>query len=244
MGALVVKNLTISVDGKIVLRDFSVLIPDGEVHALMGQNGAGKSSLANAIAGHPHYKIEAGDILFSGKSVVGLPPDERARLGIFLSFQNPAELPGVSVANFMRAAMQARSREHLSATEFYRNLHACMDLLRIDRSFTSRSMNVGFSGGEKKRFEILQMLMLRPTCILLDEIDSGLDIDALKIVAEGFNSLRGAGVSALVITHYRRLLQCIVPDAVHIIEKGRITRSGGLELADLLEEGGYQNVGG
>jgi Fe-S cluster assembly ATP-binding protein len=193
MGALVVKNLTVSVDGKIVLRDFSLLIPDGEVHALMGQNGAGKSSLANAIAEHPRSKIEAGDILFGGKSVASLPPDERARLGIFLSFQHPAELPGVSVANFIRAAMQARSKENLSAMGFHKNLHAYMDLLRIDHGFTSRSMNVGFSGGEKKRFEVLQMLMLRPTCILLDEIDSGLDIDALKIVAEGFNSLRGGG---------------------------------------------------
>ena len=235
--------MTVSVEGKVVLRDFSLLIPGGEIHALMGKNGAGKSSLANAIAGHPRYRIESGDILLGGESIVGLPPDERARLGVFLSLQHPAELPGVSVANFMRAAVQARSKEHLSATEFYKNLYACMDFLRIDRNFTSRSVNVSFSGGEKKRLEILQMLMLKPTCILLDEIDSGLDIDALKIVAEGFNSLRSKEVSALVITHYRRLLQYVIPDAVHIMEEGRITCSGGLELVDSLEEGGYQNVG-
>ncbi|MDR3273875.1 MAG: Fe-S cluster assembly ATPase SufC [Puniceicoccales bacterium] len=242
MSVLDIRKLTVSVESKTVLCEFSLIIPSGEVHALMGPNGAGKSSLANTIAGHPHYKIESGDILFDGKSVIGLSPDERARLGIFLSFQHPAELSGVSVANFIRAAIQARSDGHISATEFYKQLYECMDLLHMDRSFTSRSMNVGFSGGEKKRFEILQMLMLRPTCILLDEIDSGLDIDALKIVAEGFNSLRGGGISALVITHYGRLLRHIVPDVVHIIENGRITRSGDLELVDSLEEGGYQNV--
>ncbi|MDR2720963.1 MAG: Fe-S cluster assembly ATPase SufC [Puniceicoccales bacterium] len=243
MSTLAIKNLTVSVDSRIVLHNFSLLIPGGEIHALMGQNGAGKSSLANAIVGHPRYKVESGDILLNGKSVVSLPPDARARLGVFLSFQHPVEIPGVSVANFMRAAVQARSKEHLSATEFYKSLYAYMDFLQIDRTFTSRSMNVGFSGGEKKKLEILQILMLKPTCILLDEIDSGLDIDALKIVAKGFNSLQGEGVSTLIITHYKRLLQCIVPNAVHIIEKGRIACSGGLELIDSLEESGYQNVG-
>ncbi|MDR1255583.1 MAG: Fe-S cluster assembly ATPase SufC [Puniceicoccales bacterium] len=243
MSALEIKELSVSVEGKVVLHGFSLLIPSGEVHALMGPNGAGKSSLANAIAGHPSYKIERGDILFNGSSIVDLLPDERARLGIFLSFQYPAELPGVSVANFIRAAVEARSKEHVSATEFYKKLYECMDFLHIDRSFTSRSMNVGFSGGEKKRFEILQMLMLRPTCALLDEIDSGLDVDALKIVAEGFNSMRSAGMSALLITHYRRLLHHIVPDAVHVIGGGHVVRSGGLELVDSLERGGYQSVG-
>ncbi|MDR0679668.1 MAG: Fe-S cluster assembly ATPase SufC [Puniceicoccales bacterium] len=243
MSTLEINGLNVSVEGRMILRDFSLLIPGGEVHALMGPNGAGKSSLANAIVGHPHYEIESGDILFDGASIIELPPDERARLGIFLSFQYPAELPGISVANFMRAALQARSKEHVSATKFYKKLYECMDLLRIDRSFTSRSMNVGFSGGEKKRFEILQILMLQPTCILLDEIDSGLDIDALKIVAKGFNSFRGGGISALVITHYKRLLQHIVPDVVHIMDGGRIVRSGGLRLVDSLEESGYQSVG-
>ncbi|HQU09868.1 MAG TPA: Fe-S cluster assembly ATPase SufC, partial [Opitutales bacterium] len=216
----------------------------GEVHALMGPNGTGKSTLAKALAGHPDCTVTAGEVLLDGHPILGLEPDAIARAGLFMAFQYPSEIPGVSIANFIRAAVQARMPKgsHFQATDYYKHLYEKMDALKIDRSFTARSINTGFSGGEKKRCEILQMLMLQPSYAVMDETDSGLDIDALKIVAEGVNSLRGPNIGMLVITHYQRLLDYIVPDRVHVMWDGRIVKSGGKELALELESKGYDWV--
>ena len=226
---------------KPIVKGVTLTIKTGEVHAVMGPNGTGKSTLAKAIAGHPDYAITGGDVLLDGKSILEMEPDERARAGLFLAFQYPSEIPGVSIANFLRAALQSRlgEGEDLDAVAYYKNLYAKMDMLKIDRKFTSRSVNDGFSGGEKKRCEILQMAMLAPAFALMDETDSGLDIDALKIVAEGVNHLRGPGLGVLLITHYQRLLNHIVPDHVHVMYDGRIVKSGGKTLALELEEKGY-----
>jgi Fe-S cluster assembly ATP-binding protein len=210
----------------------------------MGPNGTGKSTLAKAIAGHPSYTITRGDVLLDGKSVLAMQPDERARSGLFLAFQYPSEIPGVSIANFLRAAVQARMAEgeELDATGYYKRLYSKMDLLKIDRKFTSRAVNDGFSGGEKKRCEILQMAMLEPKFALMDETDSGLDIDALRIVADGVNTLRSGPLGIMLITHYQRLLDYIVPDFVHVMYDGRIVKSGGKGLALELEAKGYDWV--
>ena len=244
MKALEFQNLTVVVEDRTVLKDLSLVVPRGEIHALMGPNGTGKSSLAKAVAGHPSYEIAKGDALLDGKSIVGMEPDEIAKLGLFLAFQYPSEIPGVSIANFIRAALVARLEkgEELNATQLYRTLYEKMDLLQIDRKFTARSVNEGFSGGEKKRSEILQLLMLKPTYAIMDETDSGLDIDALKVVANGVNLIRGDDIGILIITHYQRLLNYIVPDRVHVLWDGRIVRSGGKELALELEEKGYDWV--
>ena len=244
MKALEFQNLTVVVEDRTVLKDLSLVVPRGEIHALMGPNGTGKSSLAKAVAGHPSYEIAKGDALLDGKSIVGTEPDEIAQLGLFLAFQYPSEIPGVSIANFIRAALVARLEkgEELNATQLYRTLYEKMDLLQIDRKFTARSVNEGFSGGEKKRSEILQLLMLKPTYAIMDETDSGLDIDALKVVANGVNLIRGDDIGILIITHYQRLLNYIVPDRVHVLWDGRIVRSGGKELALELEEKGYDWV--
>ncbi len=244
MNALEIQNLFVSIGDKPILKDFSLTIPKGEVHALMGPNGTGKSTLAKVLAGHPDYKIESGEIYLNGELITGLEPDEIARKGLFLAFQYPSEIAGVSIANFIRAALQARlpKDSHFSATDYYKDLYAKMDLLKMDRRFTSRSLNEGFSGGEKKRCEILQMMMLSPQYAVLDETDSGLDIDALKIVAEGVNRLRGPELGALVITHYQRLLDYIVPDKVHVMAEGRIVKSGDASLALELEAKGYEWV--
>jgi Fe-S cluster assembly ATP-binding protein len=241
MNALEFQNLTVVVEDRTVLKDLSLVVPRGEIHALMGPNGTGKSSLAKAVAGHPSYEIASGDALLDGKSIVGLEPDKTAQLGLFMAFQYPSEIPGVSIANFIRAALVARLEkgEELNAAQLYRTLYEKMDLLQIDRKFTARSVNEGFSGGEKKRCEILQMLMLKPTYAIMDETDSGLDIDALKVVANGINLIRGDDIGILIITHYQRLLNYIVPDRVHVLWDGRIVRSGGKELALELEEKGY-----
>ena len=216
-------------------------MPKGEVHAIMGLNGSGKSTLAKAMAGHPDYEITGGSVLLDGEEILGLEADERARKGLFLAFQYPMEIPGVSNANFIRAALQARlgEGEELEAVEYYERLYEKMDLLEIRREFTARSVNEGFSGGEKKRNEILQMAMLEPSYAVLDETDSGLDIDALKIVAHGVNSLRGPTLGVLLITHYQRLLNYIVPDRIHVMMDGRIVRSGDKSLALELDEKGY-----
>ena len=242
--SLVIKDLCISIGDRPIVKSLSLEIPKGEVHAIMGLNGSGKSTLAKAIAGHPDYTITSGSVLLDGEEILGMEADERSRKGLFLAFQYPNEVPGVSNANFIRAALQARlgEGEELEAVAFYERLYEKMDLLEIRRDFTARSVNEGFSGGEKKRNEILQMAMLEPSYAVLDETDSGLDIDALKIVASGVNALRGPKLGVLLITHYQRLLNYIVPDYVHVMMDGRIVKSGGKELALELDERGYEWV--
>lgn len=244
MSTLDITNLNVAVEGKQILRDFNLTVPKGEVHAIMGPNGTGKSTLAKAMAGHESYEILSGSVQLDGTEIVGMEPDEISRAGLFMAFQYPSEIPGVSIANFIRAARTARLEEGatFSAPAFYKELYEKMDLLKIDRAFTSRSVNEGFSGGEKKRCEILQMAMLQPAYAVLDETDSGLDIDALKIVAEGVNTMRGPNLGVLLITHYQRLLNYIVPDKVHVMFDGRIIKSGGPELAERLEAEGYDWV--
>lgn len=241
MRGLEIKNLTVEVAGRKVVDGMNLTIPAGEVHAIMGPNGTGKSSLSKAIAGHPEYPITSGEVLLDGENLVGLSPDEIARKGFFLGFQYPVEVPGVSIANFIRACLSARlpEGETLNPVEYYKKLHAKMEALKMDKSFTTRSVNDGFSGGEKKRCDILQMLMLEPKFAVLDEVDSGLDIDALKIVSDGVNSARSPERGMLLITHYHRLLEYIKPDAVHVMSGGKIVRSGGAELAVELEQKGY-----
>ena len=241
MSQLVIQDLYVSIGDKPVVKSVSLTIKQGEVHAVMGPNGTGKSTLAKAIAGHPDYTITQGDVLLDGRSLLAMEPDERARAGLFLAFQYPSEIPGVSIANFIRAALQARLGEsaELDATGYYKKLYEKMDLLKIDRKFTSRSVNDGFSGGEKKRCEILQLAMLDSKFALMDETDSGLDIDALRVVADGVNKLRTGQLGILLITHYQRLLNYIVPDFVHVMHDGHIVRSGDKSLALELEAKGY-----
>lgn len=244
MNALEIKNLNVSIEGQSILKDFSLTIPKGEVHALMGPNGTGKSTLAKVMAGHEDYEVESGSITLDGENILGEEPDTIAHAGLFLAFQYPLEIPGVSIANFIRAARAARcpEGESINAVEFYKELYEKMDALKMDRKFTARSLNAGFSGGEKKRCEILQMSMLDPAYCVMDETDSGLDIDALKTVSEGVNLMRGPERGFLVITHYQRLLDYIVPDVVHVMFDGRIVHSGSAELARELEAKGYDWV--
>jgi Fe-S cluster assembly ATP-binding protein len=241
MKELTIRDLHIAIGDQEIVRGLNLSLPRGEVHAIMGPNGSGKSTLAKALAGHPDYHVTSGQVLMDGENILDWSPDERARKGIFLAFQYPSEIPGVTIANFLRAAVQARlpEGEELEATDYYAKLYEKMELLGMDRSFTARSVNEGFSGGEKKRTEILQMAMLEPKYAVLDETDSGLDIDALKTVAHGVNAMRGPNVGILLITHYQRLLNYIVPDHVHVMVAGRIVRSGRKELALELEERGY-----
>ncbi len=245
MTALEIRNLYVSVNDKEIIRDFNLTIPQGEIHALMGPNGTGKSTLAYAIMGHPRYQITSGDVLIDGESILGLSSDERAHKGIFLAFQYPVSIPGVSLANFLRVAVNARNKalnpedKGISVVKFRQLLKSKMDLLKMDYQFAGRYLNEGFSGGEKKRAEILQMAMLEPRFAVLDETDSGLDIDALRIVSEGVNTLAQGHIGVLVITHYQRMLNYINPDYVHIMYGGRIVESGKAELALRLEEQGY-----
>ncbi|MDR1401994.1 MAG: Fe-S cluster assembly ATPase SufC [Puniceicoccales bacterium] len=241
MKALEIKHLKVSICGKVVLEDFSLRIAPGEMHAFLGKNGVGKTSLAKVIAGDPNYEILDGDILMDGESIIGKRPDEIARLGFFLAFQNPVEIPGVSVANFIRAAMRAKLPKEapFSAVDFYKELYAKMEILHMDRAFSSRSLNDGFSGGEKKRCEILQMMMLEPRYAIFDETDSGLDVDAIKIVASAVNNMRSENFSALIITHHSKLLEQLRPDFVHILSAGKIAASGSMELVENLEKFGY-----
>ena len=244
MSSLEIRNLHVSTGDKEIVKGVTLTINTGEVHAVMGPNGTGKSTMAKAIAGHPDYTITGGDVILDGKSMLDMESDERARAGIFLAFQYPSEIPGVSIANFMRAAVQARMAEgeEIDASGYYKRLYQKMDLLKIDRKFTSRSVNEGFSGGEKKRSEILQMAMLEPRFALMDETDSGLDIDALRVVSDGVNHLRGPNLGILLITHYQRLLGYIVPDFVHVMIDGCIVKSGDRSLALELEARGYDWV--
>jgi Fe-S cluster assembly ATP-binding protein len=241
VNSLKIDNLQASIGDKSILRGLSLEIPKGEVHAIMGPNGSGKSTLAKVLSGHPDYEVSGGTATLDEDSLLGLEPDEISRLGLFLAFQYPMEVPGVSIANFIRAALNARLKEgeKIKAVEYYKDLYAHMDDLGMDRKFTSRSLNDGFSGGEKKRCEILQMSMLNPKYAILDETDSGLDIDALRVVSDGVNKMRNPERGILVITHYQRLLDYIVPDYVHVMSEGKIVRTGGKELALELEDRGY-----
>ena len=240
--ALVIEDLRASVGDKEILKGVNLTIRLGEVHALMGPNGSGKSTLANALMGHPQYKITSGRVLFRGQEILGMRPDQRAREGLFLAFQYPLGIPGVVMGNFLRAALKARRGEDVPIREFRTLLDETMDLLKMDPSFARRYVNEGFSGGEKKRAEVLQMAMLKPEMAILDETDSGLDIDALKIVADGINALRGPERGILLITHYQRLLNYIAPDVVHVLYDGRIVKSGGPEVAQELEKHGYEEI--
>ncbi|PAW62550.1 MAG: Fe-S cluster assembly ATPase SufC [Verrucomicrobiia bacterium Tous-C3TDCM] len=242
MMSLLIENLHATLeDGTPILNGVNLEIPAGEVHAIMGPNGSGKSTLSKVIAGHESYIVTGGSVTIDGIDILEMDIDQRSRAGVFLAFQYPAEVPGVSNANFIRAALQARlpKGQDIDAVAYYKNLYAKMDLLEMDRKFTARSVNEGFSGGEKKRNEILQLMMLEPKYAILDETDSGLDIDALKIVAKGVNAMRAADRGFLLITHYQRLLDYIAPDYVHVMSAGQIVRSGGPELALELEETGY-----
>ena len=240
---LEIKDLHASINGKEILKGISLTVRDGEVHALMGQNGAGKSTLSNIIVGHPAYEVTGGTITFNGKDLLAMAPEERAHEGIFLSFQQPVEIPGVSMTNFMRAALNAKRKaqglEPLPATEFLKMMRERRKIVELDSKLANRSVNEGFSGGEKKRNEIFQMAMLEPKLTILDETDSGLDVDALRIVAEGFNKLRRPDSSAIVITHYQRLLDYLKPDVVHVLIDGRIVKTGGPELATEIESRGF-----
>lgn len=240
---LEVKNLHAKVEDKDILKGINLSVKAGEVHAIMGPNGSGKSTLSAVIAGNEHYEMTEGEIILDGEDITELAPEERAHKGVFLSFQYPVEIPGVSVTNFMKTAInesrKAQGLEEMPANEMLKSIREKSELLEIDRKFLSRSLNEGFSGGEKKRNEIFQMAMLEPKLAILDETDSGLDIDALRIVANGVNKLKSENNAIIVITHYQRLLDYIVPDFVHVLYKGKIVKSGGKELAYELEEKGY-----
>jgi Fe-S cluster assembly ATP-binding protein len=240
--SLEIQNLHVRIEEREILRGLSLTVRKGETHALMGPNGSGKSTLANTIMGNPVYEVTEGKILFNGEDLTEASPDERARAGLFMAFQYPATIPGVSVANFLRMAVNAKREEPIKVKEFGKTLGENMELLRIDRAFTSRYLNEGFSGGEKKRAEILQLAMLKPEIAVLDETDSGLDIDALRIVSDGVNALRGPAMGSLIITHYTRILEYVKPEFVHIMLDGRIVREGGPELAAQLEDTGYDQI--
>jgi Fe-S cluster assembly ATP-binding protein len=242
MAELQISGLTVEVEGNEILHGLDLMLAKGETHALMGPNGSGKSTLAYAIAGHPAYVVTAGEVRIDGTDIVELSPDERAQLGLFLAMQYPTEIPGVSLTNFLRTSLNALREEDVPVRQFMTELKAQFAELDMDPAFMQRNVNEGFSGGEKKRFEILQMAMLKPRYAILDETDSGLDIDALKVVSEGVNRLRGPDMSVLLITHYTRILRYITPDRVHVMFAGRIVESGGPELAEALEEHGYEHL--
>jgi Fe-S cluster assembly ATP-binding protein len=236
---LEIRNLHVRTEDREILRGVDLVVRKGELHALMGPNGSGKSTLANTIMGHPDYEVTEGEILWDGENIVEMAPHERAKLGLFLAFQYPVSIPGVSVANFLRLAINAQREEPITVKEFRTQLGHAVDLLDVDRSFTSRHLNDGFSGGEKKRAEVLQMAVLRPQIAVLDETDSGLDIDALRTVADGVNTFAGPDMGVLIITHYQRILSMVKPDQVSIMFEGRIVKEGGPELVGVLEEKGY-----
>jgi len=248
MSYLEIKNLHVSIEDKEILKGLDLTVEQGKVHAIMGPNGTGKSTLAYTLMGHPNYTVTQGEVLFKGQNILELEPDERSRLGIFLAFQYPVAIPGVTVANFLRSAVNARRRAEnpedkgMPIPEFRKMLKEKMSLLKMDQAFAGRYLNDGFSGGEKKRAEILQMATLEPQIAILDETDSGLDIDALRIVASGVNTLAGPELGVLVITHYQRILNYIKPQFVHVMHQGRIVETGGADLALHLEEHGYDWV--
>ena len=239
---LKIEKLHVEIDGSEIIKGLDLEVGQGEIHAIMGPNGSGKSTLANVLMGHPRYEVTEGTVTFRGQDVFELEPDERAKLGMFLAFQYPSEVPGVSVANFLRTAVNSVREEELSPMEMYRLLQEKMRIMQMDPKFAERYLNEGFSGGEKKRNEILQMLMLQPKLAVMDETDSGLDIDALQVVARGVNEMRSPEFTAVLITHYQRILRYIEPDYVHVMLDGRIVTSGGKELAEELEDKGYDWV--
>jgi Fe-S cluster assembly ATP-binding protein len=248
MSQLVIRNLHVSIDDKPILKGVNLTVSQGEIHAIMGPNGTGKSTLAYTLMGHPSYQVTAGEIIFKDRSILETKADERSRLGLFLAFQYPVAIPGVTLANFLRTALNARRKtanpqdKGVPIPEFRKMLRQKMELLKMDPAFAGRYLNDGFSGGEKKRAEILQMATLQPEIAILDETDSGLDIDALRIVSEGVNALRGPELGAMIITHYQRILNYIKPDVVHVMLDGRIVETGGADLALHLEEHGYDWV--
>jgi len=243
-----IRDLRAGVEGKQILKGVDLQVRRGEVHAVMGPNGAGKSTLGGVLSGRPSFTVTGGSVSFDGRDLLAMSPEERSWAGLFMSFQYPVEIPGVSITNFMKAAVAARRKAQglpeLSPAEFLTLLKEKMGMLQMKGEFARREVNVGFSGGEKKRNEIFQMAMLEPTLSILDETDSGLDVDALRIVAEGVNALRTPQTAAIVITHYQRLLDYIVPDVVHVLKDGRIVRTGGRELVDLIEKEGYEGIDG
>lgn len=235
---LEISDLEVEVEGKQILRGVTMSVPKGEVHALMGPNGAGKTSLGYAVMGHPKYLVSRGDIRWRGETVLGTPPEQRARRGLFLSLQYPTAIPGVTTANFLRAALKGQGKE-MSARDFLKLIRGQLQELKMDQGFLSRYINDNFSGGEKKRMEIVQLSVLRPDMAILDETDSGLDVDALRTVAEGVNRVRESGMGVLIITHYQRILEYITPDRVHVMAAGRMIASGGKELVEDIERTGY-----
>ncbi|MBI5398191.1 Fe-S cluster assembly ATPase SufC [Candidatus Woesearchaeota archaeon] len=239
---LVVEDLYVSVNGKMIIKGITLELSKGEVVAIMGPNGSGKSTLANTLMGHPKYKIEKGRILLNGEDITNLPTHERSRKGLFLSFQYPAEISGVTLTNFLRTAVNARRKEPVSVVDFHKLIKAKMKLLNMDEQFRKRYINEGFSGGEKKRAEILQMMVLEPTYAILDETDSGLDVDALKVVAEGINTLKSSERGIMLITHYCRIFDYIMPDKVFVMSDGRIVRTGGSGLAREIEKHGFDII--
>ena len=243
---LVIKDLTAEIDGKTILNGIDLVVPTGEIHAIMGPNGSGKSTLSYVLSGRAGYEITGGSATFNGQDILAMEPEERAASGLFLAFQYPVELPGVGNANFLRTALnairKAKGEPEVDAMAFLKLARAKLKTLQMSDDMLKRNVNVGFSGGEKKRNEVLQMALLEPTLAIMDETDSGLDIDALKVVADGVNAMRGPAFSALIITHYQRLLDYIVPDRVHVLMGGRIVKSGGKELALELEAEGYARV--
>ncbi len=245
---LEIKDLHAGIEGREILKGVNLTIRRGEVHAVMGPNGAGKSTLSAVLAGRPDYKVTSGSVTYDGRDLLALPPEERSWAGIFLSFQYPVEIPGVSITNFMKAAINARRKAaglpELSPAEYLKLLKEKMALVQMKSEFAKREVNVGFSGGEKKRNEIFQMAMLEPVLSILDETDSGLDVDALRIVADGVNRLRTPQTASIVITHYQRLLEYIVPDVVHVLKNGRIVATGGAELVQQIETSGYDSIDG
>lgn len=245
---LEIKDLHAGVEGKEILHGVNLSIRRGEVHAVMGPNGAGKSTLSAVLAGKPQFTVTSGSILFAGQDLLAMSPEERSWAGIFLSFQYPIEIPGVSITNFMKAALAARRKAaglpELSPAEFLKLMKSKMAMVQMKGEFAKRDVNVGFSGGEKKRAEIFQMAMLEPVLSILDETDSGLDVDALRVVADGVNALRTPQSSSIIITHYHKLLQYIVPDVVHVLKDGVIVRTAGRELVDVIESEGFENING
>lgn len=248
MADLEIRNLHVSIEGKEILKGLDLTVHQGQVHAIMGPNGTGKSTLAYTLMGHPSYHVTEGEVVFKGQNVLELAPDARSRLGLFLAFQYPVAIPGVTVANFLRTAINARRRavnpedKGMAIPEFRKIMKQKMEALKMDQAFAGRYLNDGFSGGEKKRAEILQMAVLKPEIAILDETDSGLDIDALRIVSEGVNTLRSNEMGVLLITHYQRMLNYITPDWVHIMLGGKIVETGGADMAQHLEEQGYDWV--